>query len=242
MQIILPVLLSIILSSTYIIGYKYFSSREKYHISLMSLGSGILISLIFIELIPEIFVNGIIHSSIEILSIGMLFGFVCYHLIERYTYKHVYYKHPHERRRIKEDIGHLHVGGFIVEKFLKGFILVLVSSIYSEQIYVLLLFFSVFLIDDIASSINFRHITEKFKLRDIESLFLSFSMVLGAVVGAVVGLSIDGFYVILSILSGVFIYFVIRDELPKGRNSNPKMFIIGVVLVVVIFSIAKGFV
>ncbi len=227
-----PLILAFILSLVYVVSYRISDSIEKYHEYILSIGSGMLLAIIFVEVLPELIEEGNKFLSSDIIALSILIGFTSYHLIEKYTYKHS--KRTLETTRI----GYLHVGGFFIDNFLEGFVLVLIFSIATN--YLIYILFIPLLLGDIAASTTLRHINDKFKLGKIGIILLSSSIFLGAVVGSLLRLNEKTFYITLGILTGIFIYFITRDEIPRGRKGKPLAFLIALIIISTIFLVIKG--
>lgn len=234
MVVLIPIILAFVLSAVYIISNKISTKTEKYHEHILSLGSGMLLAIIFSEVIPELIDVGTKFLSSEMISLSILSGFVGYHLIEKYTYKHV-----KTSKELIKDIGYLHVGGFFIDNFLEGFVLVLLFGLTTIENYLVYILFIPLLLGDIAASITLRHINDKFRLGKIGLILLSSSIVFGAITGTMLNLGTQQFYLALALITGVFIYFVTRDELPRGRRGKPKIFLIGLLSVLILFFVIR---
>lgn len=69
-------------------GIKFSSKTERYHEHILSLSSRMSLAIIFTGVIPELIDIGTSFMSSNAISLSILSGFVAYHLIEKYTYKH----------------------------------------------------------------------------------------------------------------------------------------------------------
>ncbi len=230
----LPLVLALILSITYLFSYRVSNKFEKQHEIILSVGSGMMMAILFAEVIPDIIEQGPKFLSGEMLGFSMLVGFVGYHLIEKYTYKHT------RKTLLSERIGYLHAVGFFIDNFLEGFVLVLIFGLDNITSYIVFMLFIPLLLGDIASSTTLRHINNRFKLGWIGLIFMSSSIVIGALSALFLNLSESMFYVALSMISGAFIYFITRDELPRGRKGKPFLFIVALVVVLSLFFVIRS--
>jgi len=234
MVTLIPIILAFVLSIVYIISNKISTRTERYHEHILSLGSGMLLAIIFSEVIPELIDAGTKFLSSEMISLFMLSGFVGYHLIEKYTYKHV-----KTNKGLVKELGYLHVGGFFVDNFLEGLVLVLLFGLTTVENLLVYVLFVPLLLGDIAASITLNHLNDRFRLGKIGITILSLSIVFGAMVGSILNLQAQSFYIALAIITGIFIYFVTRDELPRGRKGKPKLFLIGLLSVLILFFLIR---
>lgn len=230
---VLPLVLALILSVTYLFSFRISSRFEKQHESILSIGSGMTMAILFAQIIPDIIEQGPKFLSGEMLGLSMLTGFVGYHLIERYTYKHT------RKTLLSERIGYLHAAGFFVDNFLEGFVLVLIFGLESITSYVVFLLFIPLLLGDIAASTMLRHINDKFRLGWTGLIFMSSSIMIGALSALFLNLSESTFYIALSMISGAFVYFITRDELPRGRKGKPLLFVGSLIIVLALFFVVR---
>lgn len=219
-----PLALAFILSLVYLIGNRFFKKTEKYHPHIMSLGSGMLITLIILEIFPQIFTSGFASIG-SFVFLGLLSGFVGYHLFEKYAYR--------RRQRVK-NLGRLHVIGFGVDNFIDGFILVLFFGLAGIQNVLILLLFVPLLLSNIAEPISLRHLHKGLKLRASTFTLLAFTTVYGAVIGAFLTLNDAQFFFAMSVMTGILLYFVVRDEIPAYPKDRPVFFLVGVIAIALI--------
>ncbi|MHA1235835.1 MAG: hypothetical protein ACTSQL_12230, partial [Promethearchaeota archaeon] len=82
--------------------------------AVLSFSAGLLISLLFLILVPDVIINGIT----EILFLFMLVGFLLMHLVEKYIYRHIM-----DKQELLENLKIVHIIGFGLDNFLIGFII-----------------------------------------------------------------------------------------------------------------------
>tara|TARA_Y100000310_G_scaffold203871_1_gene204133 strand:+ start:9042 stop:9728 length:687 start_codon:yes stop_codon:yes gene_type:complete len=191
----------------------------------LSLSAGILITLIFVEMIPMI-----AEQASKTLFILMLAGFAVFHLVERHAYQH----HHSIRKRIKE-ITNLHLYGFFFEHFIIGFFLVLIleSSLTTGMIAII-----PFILMTISSSISLEAIHKVTKKHKLKKIFLSSSTTLGAILATFLKVSPDFFYYSLSFIIGSIIYIVTKDIIPsEEKEKHAEFFVIGAIITLLSLSL-----
>ncbi len=231
----IPLALALILSFVYILSSRFSRHAERYHEHILSLGSGMLLGILFAEILPSLISEGTAFISPMGISGGILAGFVSYHLIEKYTYKHAT-----SSKEITKDIGYLHIFGFFVDNFLEGFVLVLIFGLAAITNYLIFILFIPLLLGDIAAAMTLQHINDRFKLHGIGSILMSMSIFFGAAFGVILNLTEKHFYIALAFIAGSFLYFITRDELPRGRKGQPLTFLIGLVVVMGLFVLIRS--
>ncbi|MFH2106299.1 MAG: hypothetical protein ABII22_03490 [Candidatus Micrarchaeota archaeon] len=204
------VLFAFFLSALYLISY-LFLGRLPYRYSIKSFSSGMLIFVIFLELFPQIFVNGIAFHNYKLLSLLLVLGFSLYHILDFYIYKKV---------RAKKKLYHeLHSTGFMLDNLLKGFMLVIFFS-FSDNF---LLLFIPLCFAVVAESLAFS------QYKNILPFYFIFCISLFYPIGAYLALFLEEvhIYAVLAVATGAFIYFAIRDEFVKEDHENILAFILG---------------
>lgn len=204
---------AIVLSIFYIISYKFFGkycSEDK----ITSLSAGMLVFLIFSELIPHIFASGVDSNSYSSLSSFLVFGFLSYHVLD-------FYIHENIRKKRKKILNKIHSIGFFLDNFVKGFILTIILSV-SKNIF---LAFIPFIVSAITSGASFFQ-CNKSRL----SIYLVILIASFYIFGGVSAFILAGTYLSssLSFVTGAFIYFALRDEFPKENHEKIIYFIFGV--------------
>lgn len=156
----------------------------------------------------------------------LLLGFVAFFLSEKYLYQHV--KDP---KVLDEDLYHLHVGGFFIDHFIKGFTLLTITVL--EPLLGLLTAIP-FFIHTLSSSIVLESI-HTFSGRRIDKMLLSSSFVIGTLAGIFFELYPSLERSILAFISGMMLFLVSRDILPKDKEGKPSFFLLGVVTIFIIW-------
>ena len=186
----------------------------------LSLSSGILITLIFVELIPAIADATIVYSNILFLLV--LVGFSLFHLIEKHAYHH-------DIKRRAKEITELHSYGFFLEHFILGYFLVLIlkSSLTAGLIAII-----PFALMTISSSISLEAIHHSQKKDMKKKMLLASSTLLGAIVSTLLQISPAIFFYSFSFIVGAITYIVTRDVIPKEEEEDKQIefFIIGILI------------
>jgi zinc transporter ZupT len=112
-----------------------------------------------------------------------------------------------------------------------GFILVTVLAIQGPLSFLILL--PIFL-HTISSSISLDHIHEKAKTH-VNKIVLSISPLLGVLTALALDIEESVQALFLSFAIGMLIYIVNRDILPKDARGKPSLFILGVIIVGVVW-------
>jgi len=221
--------LAAILSIVYLFSYRISKNLERWHEYIISIGSGMVITVIFVEVLPDLISEGVKFLSANAIALSIFGGLVGYHLIEKYTYKHS------SKTILRERLGYLHVVGFIIDNFLEGFVLVLIFGLTQIDNFVVLVLFIPLLLGDIAASTTLKHLDDRFNLGFIGIAFVSSTVLLGALTAMYLNLSGGLFYSAVGIITGVFLYFVTRDELPRGRKGKPLVFLLAILFTLALF-------
>jgi zinc transporter ZupT len=104
-----------------------------------------------------------------------------------------------------------------------------------EKSFGYLIFIPIFL-HTISSSIALDHIDKRAKTK-LKKVVLSSSPFIGVIIALIFEVKETILAVSLSLILGMLLYIVNRDILPGGKRGHPKMFILGVSIVVAIWAI-----
>lgn len=192
------------------------------HEMLLSYGGGSLLAIIFLVFLPEA-----VHFTPTLTVYPLiLLGFVLFLLSEKYLYQHV--KDPDV---LDEELYYLHVAGFFIDHFIKGFILV--TIILLEPMLGFLAAIP-FFIHTLSSSIALRQLDE-YSGRYIDRVLLSSSTVIGTLVGLLFKTNPFIERNVVAFISGMMLFLVSRDILPKKKEGRPLFFILGVITVFILW-------
>lgn len=199
---------------------------RRNHDILLSFGGGTLLAIIFLVFLPE----AVHYSQTIAVYPMMLLGFVVFLVSEKYLYQHV--KDPEV---LDEELYHLHLAGFFVDHFIKGFILV--TIILLEPLLGFLTAIP-FFIHTLSSSIVLDDI-HKYTGRRSDKLILSSSVVLGTLTGIFFDIDPHLERGIIAFISGMMLFMVSRDVLPREKKGRPVYFLLGVLTVFLIWIVLE---
>lgn len=220
--------LALILSIFHFVSEVFVKFTRKHISKLMSLAAGILISVIFIEMLPK-FAKQAFETD-YLLFLLPLMGFAAFHSIRAYNYKHIKTKKELQGRFRKN-----HILAFFMEHFIIGFIL---TVSFTDPVISIILFLP-FILLTISSSILLK-VIDKTSKSNSTKLLLGSSTLLGALFGTLFSFNeaihIGSFGYVL----GSLIYIVARDIMPAEEKKESLIsFAIGLIVTAVILLI-KG--
>lgn len=215
--IVTIIIIAVILGVTDFIGHRISGLAAGHRDSVLSFSAGLLISLLFLILVPDVISNGVS----EILFFFMLVGFLLMHLAEKYIYKHMTNK-----QELLEDLKVVHIIGFGLDNFLIGFIIA--SLIELDFSVVITLSFPLFL-QMLTSSISLDSIDTRLKEKysKYSKIILSVLPLLGAILGIVLEFEHLITNYLLAFVLGILFYIIVRDVLPQGRKGSSVLFFSG---------------
>lgn len=222
--IVLIYIVALIMGLTDYFGHRISGLASKYRDQILSLSSGLLISLLFLILIPDLI--SINFSSI--LFLFMLIGFIVMHLSEKYIYRHV-----ENKQKVLEDLKMVHVFGFGFDNFMVGFIIATIFM--TDPIVMIELSIPLFL-QMLSSSISLDSIDIRLNDR-ISKILLSILPIIGATLGVILELEQIYTNYVLAFALGVLFYMVIRDVIPQGGSGSPVLFLIGTFVTIILWII-----
>jgi zinc transporter ZupT len=213
-----------ILALVHFFSESYGKHQEKYHIHLISFSSGLFLSIILLQLLPEFF-KGIVHIG-ENIFILLLAGFVLFHVSEKYVYQHI-----KNKNEMLQDLALLHAVGFFVNHFLVGIALFLVFQIESTVSGFLL--FIPLLLHTFSSSLSLNHLDSHFRRKSFFGLVLPLAPVFGVTFATLLKPNLFVYHMLFSFVLGAMLYVAIRDMMPSGEKGKPLLFLSGVFVSVV---------
>ncbi len=219
---ILVLAYAVFLSSFHLFCNRLPMCISRSHEALLSYGGGSLLGIIFLVFLPEA-----VHFTPTLAVYPlMLLGFVVFFMSEKYLYQHV--KDPES---LELDLYHLHVAGFFIDHFIKGFVLVTIIEL--EPILGFLTAIP-FFIHTLSSSIALDGI-HKSSGRKIDKALLSSSFVIGTLFGIIFEVSAHLERSILAFILGMMLFMVSRDVLPKEKEGRPLFFLLGAFTIFIIW-------
>ena len=221
---IVPIFVVIALSILLFLSERLSGYFERIHIELVSLGAGLLVGTIFLEILPYITAG---ESYLDhYIYVIFLAGFVCVHYLEKFRYQHA---RSHEG--MKMEVNRFRVIGLAAYGILVGLIIAVIFEAYENLAYLVIV--PIF-IREFAISVSMKHVTGS-GYSSFEQLARSAAPVVGVLIGLLLITSNTLLFLVLSFATGVILYIVIRDVIPSGGEGKPTFFVVGVLLTVAIF-------
>ena len=226
--IFLILIIASIMGITDYFGHRISGLAGKYRDDILSLSSGLLISLLFLILLPSLPLG----DGSGLIFLYILIGFLCMHFIEKFIYRHVTNK-----RKLLEDLKMAHIVGFGLDNFLMGFI---IATVAKTDVIIALQLAIPFSLQMLTSSISLDSIDVQLNDR-FSKILLSILPILGAIVGIL--LEFDGFLTqcILAFILGILFYMIVRDVIPSGKKGRPVLFFIGNAISIILWIILITF-
>ena len=210
--------LATILSILHFISGIFVKFARKYKYKLMSLSAGILLAILFLELLPN-FAKEALNTT-HLLFLLPLMGFVAFHSMRSYNYKHIKTK-----KELKSRYRKNHILAFFIEHFILGFTL----TITFKNPTISLLLFLPFVLLTISSSILLNIIDKTSKTLNMK-LFLGSSTIFGAIFGTLFSFNKILYLGAFGYAIGALLYIIIRDLIPiEEKKENILFFGIGLI-------------
>ncbi len=221
---ILGLILALVLTIIHLLSSTLVRFTKKYHKKLLSLSAGILIAILFLEILPS-FTSKIILISPALFILPLL-GFISFHSIRAYNIKHIQTK-----KEFKARFRNSHMLAFFIEHFTIGFALVSFAEI-NPQIPIML--FMPFVLLTISSSVILKIIDKTSKTNKPKLIFV-FSTLIGALAGLLLSLNPIIYLAALGYATGALFYIISRDIIPaEERKESMLFFYIGLILTVIL--------
>lgn len=226
-SVLSAVTITIFLSLVHFVGDRFAKKIEKFHEELLNFSSGFFLSFILLHFFPILFQGfQFFHNWV---FFGFLSGVCFFHVLEKFLYQHV-----DNKKQLMKKLSELHVFGFLVDNFIVGIVVALfLNSPHEIPILILL----PLLLHTLSSALSLSHISESYDQNPIIQLALYLSPFLGLLFGMVVDALTFEYYLVFGFVSGILFYVCLRDMLPNGKVGNPWIFVGGVFLTFVIYSI-----
>jgi hypothetical protein len=261
LDIILPLIVTIFLTALHFIGEKISERMRKWHHLLESLGAGLMVGILFLELLPQIFIGH--NTSLgNYIYIPLLFGFTIIALIEKIIYKRILKENPtspiklHDHTNgdesketsvkyekeftdieciIPEQNNIFETIALFTHSVMMGILITLIFYENNlEASFIIMIPFAIraFTIGFSTEQI-FEHLNEK--PRKIFRILNFISLTLGASIGLFLVFSEIVFFIIFAFALGLVLFTVIRDMIPLGKKGKPIFFLLGIILTIGIF-------
>ncbi len=263
-----PLAISIGIVLTHILGEWISEHMSKWHHHLESLGAGLMIGIIFLELLPQISIGG--KELGFYIYIPLVVGFTLIALVEKIVYKRILNKNPttpkinkqSEETKITNDLEYekelaevecivpeYHAVFEGVALITHGLVLgILITVIFNEETFntswLLLLFV---LLPLFIRSFTLAFSAEQI-LQDIhgrKNKVIRYLGYLTPFVGASLGIifvyvqSPLALFTVFALVLGLVLFLVVRDMIPLGKKGKPLFFLIGIIFTIGTFLISE---
>ena len=213
----IDIVLGIIMAFAHYSSDKILKRFKNYKGEIVSFSAGIAITYIFLDLFPE-FAQGVGQKR-EFLFLFLLFGFVIFHIIEKYIYK----QHLSEYKRLKE-LALEHSAISFIYHFIVGMLIVnFLTQSFKEG----LLFFIPVLFYTMVDTIPVNRTKSS-----IIKIILAISTLLGIFFVKFIQpiLGAETYLILIGFVIGALLFTVIRHSIPEGKKGKPLYFVLGVVI------------
>ncbi len=221
---LLALVFTVVLSLAHYYGesIQLYKRKEK----LISIGAGVLLAYTILDLFPRVFAGiTILHNA---LFFFILLGFSLHHIIEKYIYQHAA-----KNKRLKE-LKEVHSIAFFLYYIIIG---IMIKEVTSEQNLQGWLLFFPLLFHTTLGTFSLRDIHKSIKEKKYIVLLLSSSPVIGFLIASIWSISPGIEYSVLGFISGVFLYIITREVIPKENKGDPIDFFFGIALYTLIIVI-----
>lgn len=201
-----------------------------YREPLISFGSGVSITYIFVQLVPEF--HRIALESSELIFVAPLIGFSSIHLAEKYVSKSSF-----SQREASKRFGEIHSAFLFTYHFLIGF---LIASLLSQNAVSGILFFIPIVLHVAISSLSMSELHEEVLQFMPTKVIISTAPLIGVAFQKAGVISSSVFNSLFGLVIGMFMYVVIRDSIPEGENGRPEEFVAGFVLYLAVILIVQS--
>ena len=222
LTILVIIIIAVVLGLVDFFGHRISGLIGDYRDSVLSFSAGLLISLLFLILVPDVISLGVT----EFLFFFMLIGFLLMHLAEKYIYRHVT-----DKQELLENLKIVHIIGFGIDNFLIGFI---VASLVELDFSVVVTLSAPLLLQMLTSSISLDSIDARLNEK-YSKIILSVLPLAGAVLGIILELDHLLTNYVLAFVLGILFYMIIRDVLPQGRKGSSVLFFTGNFVTILFF-------
>ena len=217
----LPILFAILLSILHLFSEFFTKLTKKYYKQLLSLSAGILLTIIFLELLPQV-IEGTKTINDKV-YIFLLLGFISFHLLEKEICHHI-----HNKQILQREIRNIHSLAFFLEHFIIGATLVLLTTAISFIILI------PFILLTISSSILLQ-VIHKTSRSKILKIILASSTTIGAITTTFLTPNSQVYYALFSFITGTLIYIVARDIIPQEEKIERTFFFLLGILITLFF-------
>lgn len=188
-------------------------NKEK----LISFGAGVMLAYLILDLFPMLFQGvGLLNNA---LFLFILLGFSLLHIIEKYIYQHA------SKQKKLRELKEAHSITFFIYYFIIGIILLEITSQNYLQGFLL---FIPLLFHTTIGSISIKEIHHSIKEKQLVRIFLSSSPLIGALLASYIFIPSFINFAMLGFISGVLLYIITREVIPKENKGDPVNFLLGI--------------
>jgi hypothetical protein len=228
----LPLILTFLISLVHFMGEELEEYFSGFHERLVSFGTGVSVSYIFLRLLPEF--QNIASAATDLIFLAPLAGFSSIHLAEKYVSKH-----EKDVEEIKEDFKEIHSVFLFVYYSSIGFLL---ASLVSREPVSGMLFFVPIIFHSAISSLSLTELHDEASRRLPVKLAVSLAPILGALLHRSEFIGEAAFETVFGTVIGMFVYVVIRDSIPRGDRGLPLEYAAGALFYIAVIFAAGGFI
>lgn len=232
MEIYIPMLLTLAFSIFHFYFERYAHHLQRYDIAFTSFSSGLFVSYIFLFMLPEVF-KGINHLGEGIFFI-IFWGFIVLHIAEKYVVQHT-----EQRQKKMERLTHIRTTGFFVNHFVMGIAVIFFFELDRPVLAYLSLIPLLFHM--ISSSLLVEHLHKHVRGTFIGRITSSGSVFFGALMASMLDVPKPVYFGLFAFITGVLMYVIIRDTLPKYKQGKPILFISGIIFFLLLLAVEMVF-
>ena len=223
MKDVLPFILVLSLSGVQFLSSRFNIEQSRYRHQLISFAAAIALTYLLFSLLPKAYHN----SSGMILYVPLMGGFALIYLIEKSFFRK--FSERFSLKKLRSFHDELHVGVLFIYHFVIGSVLI---KVLEEDISTGLLFLPPLVMFTTIGNWSLHHVyLEQLPFR---RTLLALSTVFGALFAkfalidqaSVIAQGIE--IVLLNFVSGVFLFLVVKEALPRPKEGDPVLFIAGI--------------
>lgn len=216
----IALILAAIISLVHLIGEDLEEYITGYREQIVSFSSGVSITYIFLQLMPEL--QRIASENSELMYAFPLLGFSSIHILEKYLAQS---EIPHDE--LRKDYGEIHSSFLFLYHAAIGYF---VATLLTESTVSGLLFFIPIIMHVAVSSLSVTELHESFVHRKKVKHLISAAPLLGVIAYSTDIVKIAYFEPLFGAVIGMFFYVVVRDSIPRDEKGQPKEFLAGTLL------------
>lgn len=214
-----PLILALILSVVYFLSETFFKYLKKKSLEIRSFSAGMFITYIFLTMFPELIV------SKEFIGNNGLFiamwGFILLHITEKYIIQHAKNYVAQKKKLIR-----VRMSGFFINHLMLGFALAFffIANPVLGYISIIPLGFHM-----ISSALWSEEIHKRYHQKISGKLFASSAIFIGALISLFLKITPVIYFSLFALVTGTFLYIIVRDVMPKEKEGNVFYFLYGVI-------------